>query len=193
MTTLTVGYPISYEQDEPESLSRWLWLFKWLLAIPHFIVLSIIGIVAWFVLFFAWIAILVTGSYPRGLFDFAVGLQRWSMRVNAYLYHMTDLYPPFSMQEDDQYPVRISAEYPLKSSRLTVFFRWVLVIPHSIVVGALTYVMSLIGFINLIIVIFTGKPNSELFRIMVGINRWTTRVNLYSYFVTDQYPPFSFD
>ena len=193
MAMQTVSYPVIYEQEMPETLSRWLWLFKWLLAIPHWIALSIVGFVSIFIMFIAWLAILITGSYPRGLFDFMVGLERWSARVNAYMMHMTDKYPPFSMQEDDTYPVHVTAEYPLKSNRLTVFFRWILAIPQWIIVSALGNVLSLLWFVNVLIAIFTGKPNPEVFRIMVGINRWTTRVNLYSYCVTDQYPPFSLD
>jgi hypothetical protein len=188
-----VSYPVKYELDMPERLSRWLWLIKWLLVIPHMIALWFVGAIALVLLFVAWLAILITGNYPRGLFDFVVGAQRWGMRANAYLFHMTDVYPPFSMQDDDQYPMRLTVEYPEKSSRLTAFFRWILVIPQAIIVWALTYVLQLLALVNIIVVIFTGKPNAEIFRIMVGINRWSARENLYALLATDKYPPFSMD
>ncbi len=90
---LEIDYP-NVEQD----LNRWLPLVKWFLVIPHFIVLAVLGIVALFAVVIAWFAILFTGRYPRGLFDFVVGLLRWGLRVQAYAFLLvTDRYPPFSM------------------------------------------------------------------------------------------------
>jgi Domain of unknown function (DUF4389) len=84
--------------DVPRDLNRWLPLVKWLLAIPHYIVLFFLGIGAFFAVIFAWFAILFTGSYPRGLFDFVEGVIRWQNRVLAYAFSMvTDRYPPFSL------------------------------------------------------------------------------------------------
>jgi hypothetical protein len=91
-------YPVVYNIDYPEHLSRWKWLFKWLLAIPHFIALAILGIGVYVVVFIAWLAIIFTGHYPRGMFNFVVGVMRWAQRVMTYLYLMTDAYPPFSME-----------------------------------------------------------------------------------------------
>jgi hypothetical protein len=90
---LEIDYP-----DVERDLNRWLPLVKWLLAIPHYIVLAIlvaIGVIVWVI---AWFAILFTGRYPRGLFDFMVGVGRWGLRVNAYAFLLvTDRYPPFSL------------------------------------------------------------------------------------------------
>lgn len=193
MATNIGTYPVIYELDTPERLSRWLWLVKWLLAIPHFAILSVLSIVLWFALFFAWIAILVTGKYPKGLFDFVLGVTRWSARAAAYLNHLTDKYPSFSIGEEPGYPVRLKAPYMEKSNRLTAFFRWLLVIPHWVIVGALGLVLWVLMFIHIIMVIVTGKPNAAIFRIIVGINRWTTREAAYSLLLTDTYPPFSLD
>ena len=89
---LELDYP-----DVPRDLNRWLPLVKWLLAIPHYIVLFVLGVLAFFAVVIAWFAILVTGRYPRGLFDFVVGVGRWSLRVQAYAFLLlTDRYPPFS-------------------------------------------------------------------------------------------------
>jgi hypothetical protein len=91
---LEVDYP-----DAQKDLNRWYPLFKWLLAIPHYIVLAFLAVGAFFAVIFAWFAILFTGKYPRGLFDFIVGVGRWNLRVAAYAFLLvTDRYPPFSLQ-----------------------------------------------------------------------------------------------
>ncbi len=90
---LEVDYP-----DVERDLNRWLPLVKWLLAIPHYLVLAVLWLVAVIAVVVAWFAILVTGRYPRGLFDFVVGVTRWTLRVNAYAFLLvTDQYPPFSL------------------------------------------------------------------------------------------------
>jgi hypothetical protein len=91
-------YPVTLEVEYPESLNRWAPLYKWLLAIPNMIVLMVLGFVAFILVFFSWFAILFTGKFPSGLFDFVVGTQRWSLRLNAYIYLMRDEYPPFSLK-----------------------------------------------------------------------------------------------
>jgi Domain of unknown function (DUF4389) len=91
---LEIDYP-----DVTNDLNRWMPLVKWLLAIPHYIVLGLLAIAAFFAVLIAWFAILVTGHYPRGLFDFVVGVGRWGLRVNAYAFLLvTDRYPPFSLR-----------------------------------------------------------------------------------------------
>jgi len=91
---LEIDYP-----DVANDLNRWMPLVKWFLAIPHYIVLAFLAIGAWFAAVVAWFAILFTGQYPRGLFDFVVGVGRWGLRVNAYAgLLVTDRYPPFSLR-----------------------------------------------------------------------------------------------
>ena len=91
---LEIDYP-----DVRQDLNRWLPLVKWILAIPHYILLVFLGFVVVFVMPIAWLAILVTGRYPRALFDFVVGVGRWSLRVYAYAFVLvTDVYPPFSLR-----------------------------------------------------------------------------------------------
>jgi hypothetical protein len=91
---LEIDYP-----DVAKDLNRWMPLIKWFLAIPHYIVLAFLAVGAWFAGVFAWFAILFTGKYPRGLFDFVVGVGRWALRVNAYAFLLvTDRYPPFSLR-----------------------------------------------------------------------------------------------
>jgi hypothetical protein len=89
---------VTVEVDYPEELSRWLIFVKWLLAIPHYLALALLGIAAAVVLFIAFFAILFTKKYPESLFNFVVGVQRWALRVTAYVYLMRDEYPPFSLE-----------------------------------------------------------------------------------------------
>jgi hypothetical protein len=93
----TGQYPLTFDIEYPEKLSRWLIFVKWLLIIPHLIVILLLGIVYMITLVIAWFAILFTGRYPKGMFDFAVGLLRWGARINAYFLLMRDDYPPFSL------------------------------------------------------------------------------------------------
>ncbi len=193
MAAQPAQYPITYAVDSPPTLSRWLWLFKWLLLIPHFIVLSILGFVSWFTLLAAWVVIIVTGKQPRGIFDFHLGILRWSSRVNGYGGHLTDQYPGFTMDEESSYPVRFDAEYSPTASRLTTFFRYFLAIPHWIVLYFLGIVAMFVWFAHIVVVIFTGKPHDGLFKFLVGFNRWQSRANGYYWLMTDKYPPFSMD
>jgi hypothetical protein len=91
---LDIDYP-----DVERDLNRWLPLVKWILAIPHYLVLVVLVVLALLAVIVAWFAILITGRYPRSLFDFVVGVGRWSLRVNAYAFLLvTDRYPPFSLR-----------------------------------------------------------------------------------------------
>src|SRR6266568_2296635 len=131
-------YPVSLRGDLDEPLSRWLWLVKWLLAIPHYIVLLALWIALVVLTVVAGFAILFTGRYPRGIFDFNVGVLRWSWRVSFYAVDAfgTDRYPPFSLQPDPTYPADFTVDYPDHLSRGLVLVKsWLLAIPHYIVIG----------------------------------------------------------
>ena len=188
------AYPVVLEVDQPsEPMSRWLWIVKLLLAIPHLVVLGLLGVALVFVLLAAWVMIIFTGRYPRSLFDFIVGVNRWSTRVGLYLSLVTDRYPPFTTGEAADYPVRLRVEYPEQSSRLLALFRWILAIPHFVITSVLSDLLWVIVLIAGVLLLFTGRFNLDLFRLIYGINRWTTRVNIYAQLMTDQYPPFSLD
>jgi hypothetical protein len=199
MTTQAVPYPVIVTGDLSAPPGRWLWLVKWLLAIPHWFVL--ISLIIWAVLvwIFALFAILFTGKYPRGAFDYIVGVLRWCWRVSFYGYTVlgTDKYPPFSLDHDPSYPADLDIVYPEKLSRGLVLVKWwLLAIPHYFIVGifngsgdggGLTCLLAVVGAIaNL----FTGKYPEDIFKLVVGLNRWSFRVYGYTALVTDAYPPF---
>jgi uncharacterized protein DUF4389 len=208
--------PLRLEGDLDPKLSRWLPLVKWVLVIPHWIVLAFLWIGFFFTSVVAFFAILFTARYPRGLFDFGVGVLRWTWRVGFYSYSAlgTDRYPPFSLEDDPSYPARLNVAYPEKplSRGLVLVKWWLLAIPHYVVVaifagggwgewsgaGAWAYVASggLIGVLVCftgIFLLFTGRYLSAVYDFLLGMNRWVFRVAAYVTLMTDTYPPFRLD
>lgn len=202
MSQVQETYPVSIRGELTEPPSNALWLVKWLLAIPHFIILAFLGIAFGVVWVIALFAILFTGKYPISLFDFNVGVLRWTWRVGFYSYQAlgTDKYPPFSLQSDPDYPADLTITYPEKLSRGLVLVKWwLLAIPHYCVIfifqggagedrgGGL---VSILTFFAAIALLFTGKYPESIFKLVVGMNRWTYRVIAYVSLMTDKYPPF---
>jgi hypothetical protein len=201
MTQKQKLYPVSIRGELTDLPSRGWWLLKWLLAIPHYIILVFLWVAFVVVCIIAFFAILITAKYPKGLFTFNAGVLRWTWRVGFYSYSAlaTDKYPPFGLQPDDSYPADLSIEYPEKLSRGLVLVKWwLLAIPHYIVVAflqggageggaGLTPILALFAAIALL---FTGKYPEDIFKLVVGMNRWTYRVAAYASLMTDQYPPY---
>lgn len=212
MTTATAGYPVHVHARLEPDLSRWLWLLKWFLAIPHYVVLAFLWLGFVVVSVIAFFAILFTGRYPRILFDFNLGVLRWTWRVSCYSYGAlaTDRYPPFSLGAEPDYPATLDIAYPEHLSRGLVLVKWwLLAIPHYLIVavfvGGGSYVVhesvrnstgGLIGLMVLvagIALLFTGRYPKGLFDFVLGMNRWALRVGAYAALMTDDYPPFRFD
>ena len=184
------SYPVTYDIQYPQELSRWLIFVKWLLAIPHLIILYALGIASALVTFVAFFAILFTKQYPRGLFDFVVNVNRWSANITAYTFLMRDEYPPFSW-EPGQYPVTYDVQYPAELSRWLIFVKWLLVIPHLIVLLFVYIVAYIVLFIAFFAILFTKTFPEAMFTFVLGMLRWSARVNAYTNLMRDEYPPFS--
>src|SRR5205085_584776 len=215
METSTYPYPLRLTGELAPQLSRGLWIVKWLLAIPHFVVLFFLWVAFAVVSVIAFFAILFTGRYPRGLFEFNTGVLRWSWRVGFYSYSAlgTDRYPPFTLQDVPDYPARLEVAYPESLSRGLVLVKWwLLAIPHYFIVAVFAggglaawaaggggWVTSSGGLVGLLVVIagvtllFTGRYPKSLYDFVLGMNRWIFRVAAYSSLMTDSYPPFRLD
>src|SRR3954447_4050978 len=205
-------YPLQLTGELSPQLSRGLWLVKWLLAIPHFIVLFFLWIAFAVVSVVAFFAILFTRHYPRGLFEFNVGVLRWSWRVGFYGYSAlgTDKYPPFTLSDVPDYPARLEVEYPESLSRGLVLVKWwLLALPHYLVIAVFVGGAwagsgidrlygggGLVGLLVLfagIMLLFTSRYPKPLYDFVLGMNRWVFRVAAYASLMTDAYPPFRLD
>jgi hypothetical protein len=210
-------YPVRIEGQLDTELSRWLWLVKWFLAIPHYIVLALLWLTLLVLTIVAFFAILLTGRYPRGIFDFNVGVLRWTWRVAFYSYGAlgTDRYPPFTLDDVPDYPARLEVAYPEQLSRGLVLVKWwLLAIPQYIVTGiflgggsyaaaqvddwfwGIGFETGLIGILVLfagVALLSTTRYPGGLFDFVVGLDRWVARVAAYVLLMRDEYPPFRLD
>ncbi|GHC52631.1 DUF4389 domain-containing protein [Streptomyces flavofungini] len=200
------AYPARLSADLDPELSRWLWLVKWLIALPHYVVLLFLWTAFLVLSTGAFFAILITGRYPRPIFVFNTGVLRWSWRVAYYAYGAlgTDRYPPFTLADVPDYPAHWDVTYPDQLSRGIVLVKWwLLAIPHYLVLGFLLGGIrvpwaagGLIGMLVLfagIALLFTGRYPRSLFDLVMGLNRWVLRVAAYAALLTDTYPPFRLD
>jgi Domain of unknown function (DUF4389) len=187
-------HPVRVEAERQEEYARFLPLVKWLLAIPHYIALAVLGIGAFFVIIISFFAVLITGRYPEGLWNYMVGVFRWGLRVGAYVFLLTDRYPPFSLDDDPDYPVRLKMPYPEGGvERWRPLVAWILVIPYSIVAALLYYLAAVIAFIALFAILFTRRYPEGMFGIVVNSLRYQIRSSTYSDWLTTKYPPFDWE
>src|SRR6266508_5215607 len=184
------GYPLRYEVEYPEQLNRWLVLDKWLLVIPHLLIVGALVTVAYVITVISFFAILFTTRYPRELFDFVVNIYRWNSNATAYFDLLRDEYPPFSW-EPGQYPVTYEVDYPEQLNRWLPLIKWLLVIPHYLVLIALGIAASVVWVIAFFAILFTAGYPRGLFYVFVGVTRWNNRVTAYVLLMRDEYPPFS--
>ena len=213
-------YPVRVDAALDPQLSRGLWLVKWLLIIPHVLVLIPLWIAFALVTVIAFFAILLTGRYPRPLFDFTLGVLRWSWRVHYYSYGAlgTDRYPPFTLADVPDYPARLHVPYPERLSRGLVLVKWwLLALPHYVVLSVLVGgglwlgtrrdgsgngwddgwgaggLLGLLVLIAAVALLCTGRYPDSLYRLVLGLDRWSLRVTAYAALMTDAYPPFRLD
>jgi Domain of unknown function (DUF4389) len=211
--TTTSTYPVRIEGELAPKLSRWLWLVKWFLLIPHAIVLAFL-----WTAFFAGTAVafarMLSGKrYPRRIFDFNAGVLRWTWRVGFYGYNAlgTDRYPPFTLADVADYPARLEIDYPERHlSGRALVREWLWGIPQYVIAGILAgggglgwvgahWGLSFTGLLGLlvllagILLLVDGSYPRGLFDLVMGANRWIVRVGAYAALMTSQYPSFAFD
>lgn len=197
-------YPLRVEARRDPAVSRWLWLVKWLLLIPHYIVLAVLWTGAVVLTLVAYLAVLFTGRYPAPIRAYNLGVLRWSWRVGYYGYQAlgTDAYPPFTLADDLDHPARLHLEPEESPPRWLPLVAWLFAIPHLLILGALTAAgtrdirISVLGAVVLVgglTLLFTGSFPRGLHDLLVGIARWNLRVIAYLMLLTHRYPPFRLD
>jgi hypothetical protein len=189
-------YPVRVDASLDASLSRGLWLVKWLLLIPHFIVLAFLWVAFVVLSVVAFFAILVTGRYPRPLFEFNVGVLRWTWRVHYYGYGAlgTDRYPPFTLADVPDYPAHLDVPYPERLSRGLVLVKWwLLALPHYVIVALFVGggiwvgtrgeygawddgwgaggLVALLVLIAGVVLLFTGRYPRAIYDFVLGMDR----------------------
>lgn len=183
-------YPLRLDVEYPHELNRWLPLVKWLLAIPHLLIVYALVNVASVIAFIAFFAILFTTKYPQSLFEFVVNIYRWQANTHAYLLLMRDEYPPFTW-EPGQYPVTFEVDYPTELNRWLPLIKWLLAVPHYVALFFLGLAAFAVLIVAFFAILFTQQYPRGMFDFVVGVLRWGNRVTAYTYLMRDEYPPFS--
>jgi Domain of unknown function (DUF4389) len=207
-------YPVRVSAHHDTPPNRWLWLVKWLLLIPHYVLLA--GLWAAFIAatVIAYVVVLATGRYPKAMFEFGVGVLRWTWRVMYYGYVVlgTDRYPPFTLNQVPDYPAELDIDPALDRPRWLPLVAWLLVIPHGMILKGLLNTELLrpipIGSFSIPIPVgvtsagitviatqlaITGRHPRGLYDLFTGVARWLLRVVAYVALLSSVYPPFRLD
>lgn len=183
-------HPVTFEMDFVERRSRLTTFFRGLLALPHFVFASVYSLAFFVVLVIAWLALLLTGRWPAGLYAFASGFLRYTARLTAYMNYGVDRYPPFSGAPDDSYPVRVQIAPPLERySRLKVLFRGIYAILAMIIRYALGIVLAFVALISWFAIVITGRQSAALQNALNFALSYTIRADALLFLITETYPP----
>jgi uncharacterized protein DUF4389 len=184
-------YPVNYEADFNPAPNRWTTFFRLILAIPWFIVAAFWGVVFIFTHLIAWIAIIILGRYPQWLYEFNAGVVRFGVRVSAWIYLQTDVWPPFGLSDDPSYPIRVNiAPRAERQSRLKALFRWILALPVVLVLSyGTSYIQMTAGLVAWLTIVFRGYMPQGIHDMLTFVNSFHARVFGYLAFLTDDYPP----
>jgi hypothetical protein len=182
------GYAVGVVIPRPARSGRLLMIFRGLLLIPQYIFALVVGLIAVVLMLINYVVVLITGR--AAFFGFLSGTIRYTTRLTAYSYLLTDKYPPFSLGDSPGYPVQVPIERPGHIHRWR-FFSGVLALPHILVLYVLLIVTSVTTLISAIVILFVARYPPGLFGIAAATVRYQTRVNAYLYLITSHYPPFS--
>lgn len=187
-------FPLTYNIQHQEEYSRFMPLVKWLLVLPNIFVFLFVILAAFFAWIGAFFAVIVTGRYPEGIFNFLVGVGRWAARLGAYFCLLTDKYPPFTTARTPEDTVVYEVAYPEQGvDRWRPLVQWLLILPYHLIAGILGYLVGLVSLISFFTILFTKKIPQGLFDMGLNGIRWQARSNVYGAFMATQYPPFEWD
>lgn len=187
-------YPVTFESDYVEPRSRLTTFLRLLLVIPQAIVLAFYGIAVFVVVAIAWFALLFTGRWPAGMYDFTAGFMRYYTRVHAYTFLLVDPYPPFSAGEEPGYPVRLHVGPPLAQyNRLKVLLRIFYAIPPYLIVYVMNVVLQLAAIASWIVIVVTGRQPKGLQDVLGLAVSYQARAGALFLLLTETYPPFTDD
>ncbi len=185
-------HPVAYSaQYEGEGRNRLTTFFRMIMVIPLMIVGFFYAIGAYVAAFVSWFALLFTGSYPEGMYNFNAGVIRFTARVNGYYNLLTDEYPPFGLDPEPGYPVRVLVEPPLPEySRVKVLFRFILLIPVLILAGVMGMISGVVSLIAWFAILFTGGLPDGLYRPLRAALSYQAKAAAYYLLLTEEWPPF---
>ena len=196
------AYPVNVSYDREAPVNR-LWgipiigqLVRWVLLLPHYLVIFLVAIVAALMLLVAWIPVLVLGRFPGWGYRWVGGLLAYSQRVNAYAMLMTSTYPPFALESED-YPITVRFDEGVRINRLWGIpivghlVRFIVLIPHFIVLVLLSWLVAILALLVWVPVLIFGRQADLIYTLIGGFYRWQLRISAYLFMMVDKYPPFS--
>jgi hypothetical protein len=185
-------YPVTYEADFALQQDRAKTFFRLILAIPWYILAQIYAIGAFVVAFLAWFALLFTGRYPEGFYNFNAGFLGFLAHANAFTYLQTDQWPPFGFEDAPDYPVRTKVDPPLeKYNRWKVGFRLVVGIPVFFMLSLVPYISAAASFVAWFHIVFTGRTSGGVHNALTTGLAYTLKSTAYFLLMTEDYPPIS--